>query len=266
MYKDMNISCTPENPVEYLAALGIFVLGRQLDPCIEARWSEDGFELETVRSEQELLDCILPVLTDIKRWTFVNSTPAKKDKDTYRIIVAFDQFQFHLDWWYNSVHALKTDSVFEFSDWKLFAGNQTIPTIIESLITAMPQITSLEDLVCAQAPVRGRFGFDPLASQSALDAGYSPNNLGTPVPTSVPAELLSLFAIQLFFPSRCGENARGWSSRQNDTRAGFTYATWNDFLPFTLARIAAVRDNHKLFSERKERKHYRNLSPAKEKL
>jgi hypothetical protein len=120
-----------------------------------------------------------------------------KDKDVYRAVINLDP-PFHLDWWYDSVAALQGQCIFEFSDWKLFAGNQTLPGTIETLIAAMPRISSLQDLISVQAPVTGRFGFDPLASQSALDAGYSPNSLKIPVPTSVSAELLSLFAIQVF--------------------------------------------------------------------
>jgi hypothetical protein len=265
--KNVNLECAAENPVEYLAALGIFTLCHQLDPCVEARWNEEGLELKTACAEQKLLNYILPVVTDFTRWNFIKGVPSGKDKDVYRAVVTLDP-PFHLDWWYDSVAALQRECIFEFSDWKLFAGNQSLTRTVEALIAATPKISSLQDLISAQVSVTGRFGFDPLASQNALDAGYSPNNLNIPVPTSVPAELLSLFAIQVFFPPRCGANARGWSSAvKKGDRAGFSYATWDDFLPLTLARIAAVRDkNRMLFSERKMRKHYGSLSPAQEKI
>jgi CRISPR-associated protein Csb3 len=189
------------------------------------------------------------------------------DKMACYVIVDFCPFKMRLDWWYNYVNEVADGRIFEKSSWKLFAGNQSVPDTTKKLIKAvgktLPAARSLTDLVCYREKIAGRFGFDPLASKSALDAGYSPDSLGEAVATCVAAELLSLFAIQVFFPPRCGALARGWVE-VDEEKLGFAYCTWSELLPLTLARVAAVRNRkEQLFSEKKNRKDYGNLSPAK---
>jgi hypothetical protein len=257
------IECAPGNPVEYLGTLGIFILAYRIDPEVEGRWNEEGFELRSAYSESELLAFLLPVLTDITRWQFIE--PTVPENSVYRIGVRLGDngnFQpFILDWWYDSVR-INNDGeyIFKNSSWKLFAGNQNVVQIVRSFIAEIPaRFSSLSDLIAFQKKISGRFGFDPLASLSAIDAGYSANNLKMPVFTSIAAELLSLFAIQVFFPPRCGKHARGWQG------GDFVYSAWEELLPLPLARVAAVRNpNPRFSSERKTRDKYKNLSPARE--
>jgi hypothetical protein len=255
------INCTPGNPVEYLGALGVFTLAYRLDPEIEGRWNEEGFELRSTYSESEIVAFLLPVLTDITRWEFIEPTVPES---VYRIGVRLGDNgsfpAFTLDWWYNGVRVRENgEYVFKNSSWKLFAGNQNVVQIVRSFVAEIPRFSSLSDLIAFRKKITGRFGFDPLASLSAIDAGYSANNLKRPVDTSIAAELLSVFAIQVFFPPRCGKLARGW---RDD---GFVYTAWEELLPLPLARVAAVRNpTPRFFSERKRRDKYKNLSPARE--
>jgi hypothetical protein len=263
MNKHIVINCAPGNPVEYLGALGIFTLAYRLDPEIEGRWNDGGFELRSAYSESEILAFLLPVLTDITRWEFIE--PTVPQKNVHRVGVRLGDNRsfpaFTLDWWYDSVRVSGTGEYdFKHSRWKLYAGNQNVVQIVQNFVAEIPvRFSSLSDLIGFQKKISSRFGIDPLASLSAIDAGYSADNLNMPVATSIAAELLSLFAIQVFFPPRCGKLARGW---RDDS---FVYTAWEELLPLPLTRVAAVRNaNPRFFSERKTRDRYKNLSPARE--
>jgi CRISPR-associated protein Csb3 len=256
------IDVNPANPVEYLASLGTFAIASRLDPLIEARWPEEGgFELRSALSQAEIAGLIRPVLTEEDRWKF-----DREDATACRVQVDFSAFSLSLDWWYDYVNEVKDGRIFEKSSWKFFAGNQSVIGITRDLVelvaASLPAEASLTDFVRCRAKIKGRFGFDPLASKNALDAGYSPNNLGEPVLTSIAAELLSLFGIQVFFPPRCGALPRGWIEEKNNS--GLAYGLWPEFLPLTLARVAAVRSRDlRLFSEKRSRDKYSTLSPAR---
>jgi hypothetical protein len=259
----MQIDANPANPVEYLGCLGVFAIASRLDPQIEGRWPEEGgFELRSTLSEAEIAELIRPVLVDATRWTFDVT-----DKMASYVIVDFGPFKMRLDWWYDYVNEVTDGRIFEKSSWKFFAGQQSVfattKDLIQTSAKTLPTAPSLTDLVCYREKITGRFGFDPLASKSALDAGYSADSLGEAVTTSVVAELLGLFAIQVFFPPRWGALARGWIEVEEE-KLGFVYCLWEEFLPLTLARVASIRNREEqLFSEKKNRKHYGNLSPAK---
>jgi hypothetical protein len=85
MNNHLTINCAPGNPVEYLGALGIFTLASRLDPEIEGRWNEEGFELHGSYSESEIIAFVLPILTEISRWEFIE--PTVPDKCAYRLRV-----------------------------------------------------------------------------------------------------------------------------------------------------------------------------------
>ena len=76
------------NPVEYLACCGIFEIAARFDETALAHWqSEDTtiFALESVLSEKELLEIIVPSLTDWNKWKSV----ANDAKEVIRLEASF---------------------------------------------------------------------------------------------------------------------------------------------------------------------------------
>jgi hypothetical protein len=266
------IFCQPENPVEYLGSMGVYAIADCLDKTTKARWTSFGFELETAIPEKELLSVILEPLQDFARWGFTPSLSVDRASSniTTEVRVPFSTFTARLNFWYETASASFEDPVtvsMDNSAWKFFAGRQKIPATIKIFVEKIgsEQFNSLTDLLAFRAPVDGRFGFDPTACRNALDVGYSPDKLGTPVPTSVAAELLSLIGVQYCFPPRCKKGARGWTARTKEQPAGFSYSVWPEWLPFILGRHVACTDaKTRLFSEARKRDRYKNLSFAKE--
>jgi len=280
--EQIEIACNPANPVNYLACCGIFDLLSRMDSAALGHWETPSpirFTLRTVVSEADLGATIVRGLCSPQSWRFIAPTDSK---EVVGVEVSFTPaasttFSVAMDWWYET---LKPDSkIDEKSSWKMWAGNQTVKQILEErlipgcdVLRQAGKTSSLQSLLDASYPLRGRFGFDPYSSINALDLGWSPNDLGVPAPTRPFAEILASMGAASFFPSRTGRpddfgSTRGWHQRTKREQ-GFHYVLWNRPIPVTLARWAALRPQHAeargFFAARvKSRGEYANLISAK---
>ncbi|MFZ4984438.1 MAG: hypothetical protein ACOYLF_03160 [Blastocatellia bacterium] len=268
------LRANPFNPIEYLAACGLFEILVRFDPAATSCWvlpQEAGFNIESEVSEESLLQCLKETLCDYATWS---SAPAVLDADsetdetgiserddegseeetgtgdgvdgslltpTFRLN---DQVRtFSIDWWYEKLSPNGT--IKEKSGWKMYAGNQSVEGIVGKMTGVIStelknrQTTSLTELLQLSAGMSGRFGFDPRSTRNALEAGFSPNDLKLPVTTYPVAELLASIGANYFFPPRTSPeggttSARGWIENRT-----FQYALWQSPLPLTLARLAA---------------------------
>ena len=268
----IEISCQPANPVDYLACCGLADLIARADPTAMTHWrtvSPLGFVIDTDLTEAKFLGMLLDTFRDASRWKFV---PVRGSEEPARIEVRFipegrPAFKVPLDWWYET---LTTDGeIAEKSAWKMYAGQQTVTKITCDMLDAAAEMNApvaLAELLTAKIPMSGRFGFDPRSSRDALNAGFSSNDLGLPVDTYPFAELLVTFGAAAFFPSRTGRagdlaSTRGWRGR-GESRS-FAYHLWPSPLPVFLARLAAgpvsAPGAPALLAGRATRKNYSNL-------
>lgn len=264
------------NPVEYLACLGIFEIASRFDETALAHWQiGDGatvFNLETVLSESELLDIILPTLTNWNKWRI----SANQEKEVIRLSADFSNGEnrtetFVFDWWYES---LTSEGTINKSGWKMYAGQQKAEKIALDMTQKCQKLSceSSTEVLKQNSKVSGSFGFDPSASRNALDVGYSPNDLNLPVITNPFAQLLAMFGTQNFFatrtmPSGKINSSRGWT-RENG-KYYFDYNLWLAPVPVNLARTLAnssqsvLENKIKRFrSARASRDKYSNLTLA----
>lgn len=299
MQYDINVN--PLNPVEYLACCGVFEILARFDGLATSYWptnSPPRFVVESSIAEADIMSSIINTCTSQERWIPITSGGTN---NVIRVDVSFAcgevDHSFNLDWWYETLtkETLSQSNLKESeksernSAWKMYSGNQTVEGIIKNakkdrkgMVETCKKIAqsfstpTLSSLLSAYDGMTGRFAFDPRASRSALDVGYSPDGLDLPVPTYPFSELLAAIAIQYFFPNRTRqatglESTRGWS-RKNRI-ALFHYGLWRDSLPVSLARVFAAnalgdteRTISLMLSKREERGRkpllYYNLSVA----
>lgn len=266
---EIKIEVNAANPVEYLACCGIFEIASRFDETALAHWRTDGatvFVLETVLSESELLDIIVPTSTNLSLWEaaykngrrrkLLNSAKSKDDKLT-RLEVIFSHKESQtvkivLDWWYETI---REDEKFSSSKWKMYAAQQNPEQLSEEFANEgvkklkNSEILSLTDLLKAQIKSQSKFGFDPRPCTNALDLGFVPNDLSAKdkgFPTYLFAEMLSVFGAQFFFPPRTGRpkdtsSTRSWQEVITNKKRDdfFIYCLWIEAIPISLARVLA---------------------------
>jgi CRISPR-associated protein Csb3 len=266
-----DIQVNPLNPVEYLACCGVFEILARFDFNATTWWELDpkpSFYLESEIDEPSILTCLIEALSDWDQWqrrdeenendevsisedneeSGEERDGAEEMNEGIRLAPQFwlndRNITLELDWWYETLTPER--KIKEKSAWKMYAGQQTAERISRDMtgkaaqLLKHNQITSLTELINLCAGMTGRFGFDPRSSRSALDAGYSANDLNLQIATYPFAELLTTLAVQHFFPQRNRQSggitsARGWI--ENNV---FQYALWTTPLPIQLARTAAI--------------------------
>jgi CRISPR-associated protein Csb3 len=266
-----SLQANPFNPVEYLACCGLFEILVRFDARAMAWWAKPNeacFNIESEISEESFLQCLKETFSDYGAWSNSLATtdsdteidkPAQLDDETEdeaasgegadgSILTPTFQLNdqkrtFSIDWWYETLKPDRT--IREKSGWKMYAGNQTVEGIVSKMTKLISaefssnQVANLTALLRFSAGMTGRFGFDPRSTRNALEAGFSPNDLGEKVKTYPVAELLAGIGANYFFPPRTQPgggttSARGWVEDKI-----FQYALWQSPLPLTLARVAA---------------------------
>jgi CRISPR-associated protein Csb3 len=288
---EYDIQVNPLNPVEYLACCGMFEIVARFDGIATSYWPTDvppRFVIESLIAESDIVASIIKTCTNQDRWTPVE---VGDTNNVIRVDVTFScggvDHTFKLDWWYETLtketliqsDLKESEKSEKNSAWKMYSGNQTVEGIIKNakdrkgMVETCKQIAqplsapTLSSILSAYAGMTGRFAFDPRASRSALDVGYSPDALDLPVPTYPFAELLAAVAIQHFFPNRTRqasglESTRGWSRKKRI--ALFNYGLWRESLPITLARVFAsnaLGDTEKAISLMQSRREERGRKP-----
>lgn len=262
-----SLQANPFNPVEYLACCGLFEILVRFDAKAMAWWAKPNeacFNIESEISEESFLQCLKETFSDYGAWS---NSLATTDSDTETdepdqlndetedeaaddegndVSILTPTFRlndqtrrFAIDWWYETLKPDRT--IKKGSRWKMYAGNQTVEGIVSKMTAEFSsnQVANLTALLRFSAGMTGRFGFDPRSTRNALEAGFSPNDLGEKVTTYPVAELLAGIGANYFFPPRTQlgggtTSARGWIEDEI-----FQYALWQSPLPLTLARVAA---------------------------
>jgi len=278
----ITIPTNPANPVNYLACCGLFDLLARLDANALGWWTTSapvGFNLGSAIPENDLLSTILDACCSLDRWALHPAHGEPTRIEVNFTTPAGQSFTVPLDWWLETAEL--DGAIREKSAWKMYAGNQSVAQIVsERMVPACAairantaQMAVVAGLLEASFELPGRFGFDPRATVNAMDRGYSPNDVGEPVPTFPFAELLATFGAQSFFPARAGRagnpaSTRGWKgAEEGEGEKGFTYTLWAGPLPVTLARLASANTDRTasrtLFSRRDGRGQYTNLTLAR---
>lgn len=281
------IETNPANPVNYLACCGIFDIVSRFDSAALASWHSarlpSQFVIQSSVSEADFLASLEETLTRPERWEFVRWN---NGSEPVVISVVFkspigEDVKIQLDWWYETVNP--NGGIATKTAWKMYAGNMKVEKTVKDVSAAAAAIVAgnrngalLSHLLAASYGLTGRFGFDFRSSRDGLDLGFIANDLSTHEKTTqtfAVAEILGLFGVQSFFPSRMRQSGgfdstRGWTIRTGEDgfSAAFQYVLWSEPLTISLARIAALQGTRLgdpiLRAQRKKRGELANLMPA----
>jgi CRISPR-associated protein Csx14 len=210
---EYRIEIEPRNPGQYLACCGLLELADLAAPGAEARFDERGttFLLRTdATSPPRDLALLAPESWDGKPY----------DEALEPLTLACEGGPFALNWWLNQ-------TLTEKSALKTWGGQQTPRRVLGELLRLLDHSKSFECLFEASAYTKSRFGVDARSAWDALDAGYSPNDLGQAALTFPWVEVLSVIGLQGFRPAPQG-------------RARYRYSAWRTNLPVSAARAACA--------------------------
>ena len=203
------------NPGQFLACCGLLELAHRLWPGAEGWFEGESFVVGLPCKEASPLGTILERLGA----SAVKADETRGDKSTRP--VQLEGFALTLDWW--------IDHTGEKTSLKLWAGQQTSLTIVETLQPAVARLAEkpTDGILDVGEPLTGRYGFDPRSAWNTLDVGFSPNEQGMAVDTFAAVELLAAVGLQGFRP--VPNEGRRWR-----------YVTWDIPLAAPIARAACA--------------------------
>lgn len=207
----------PANPAEFLGACGLLEIVSIFTPDTRAEWTSDGLQVhQDISSFQR-------AARFLKQLKLENGDSSARDEATspFWLSELETGWRLWLDWWLDPGDGGK-------SKWKMYGGQMTAYGTMEKLLDAVRalQDESLDGFLGALAQVQGTFGLDPRSGWSALDLGFSANDLRGDRKKIVAyprAELCAAIAIQTF------------------SMAFGAYRTWSTPLPLSLCRVAAAQ-------------------------
>jgi CRISPR-associated protein Csx14 len=207
---EYRIPVNPSNPGQYFACCGLFELAELAAPGGEALFEGGSvFALNTDALMPPQRFELLPHLGD----------------ERYEVTLEPLDFSFFgrvlkLNWWLNETLTGK-------SRLKTWGGQQRPRTVLAELLRLLDYSTPCEALFDAAVYTTSRFGVDARSAWDALDAGYSPNDVGQQSTTFPWVEVLAVVGLQGFRPAE-------------QQRARYRYATWGSPLPLVAARAASA--------------------------
>lgn len=209
---EYRISLDEFNPGQYLACCGLFELAELAAPGGEAQF-EGGcvFALRT--------DALLPP----QRLALVPQAGLDGkpyDAKTEPLTLDVSGRTLALNWWLNETLSKK-------SVLKTWGGQQRPREVLGELLRLLDVAVPFDALFSAAVYTKSRFGLDARSAWEALDAGYSPNDIGQNARTFPWVEVLAVVGLQGFRPAE-------------QRRARYRYAAWGSPLPLVAARAASA--------------------------
>jgi CRISPR-associated protein Csx14 len=225
------------NPGQFFACCGALELASQLWPGSEGWFARDGsrasFHVTTGGGHNDPLGAIVTAICEAEPLVrLADDHEAYKKEDRKPLVVV--PFRMRLDWWlhpYGNDDSPIAKEAERKSPLKVWAGQQTPHGKFSDLrdewrliATQDEQRPSSSQLFRVRRPMKGRFGFDPSASWSAIDVGFSPDEQEIPVQTSPATEILAAIGLQRCRPVAAERRGR-W----------FIYHPWHAPLEISVA-------------------------------
>ncbi len=211
--REYRVPFDPRNPGQYLACCGLFELAELGAPGGVSCFQEAGAEF-VLRTDADLP----PGDLALSPQGSFEGKPYDDKLEPLELVMAGRVFT--LCWWLNDAQTSK-------SSLKTHGGNQRPREVFDELVRLLDYTPPLETLFQRMAYTTKRFGVDARAAWDAIDAGYSPNDIGQNAATFPWVEILAVIGLQGFRPAE-----------QKRTR--FRYSTWADLLPIAAARAACA--------------------------
>jgi CRISPR-associated protein Csx14 len=207
---EYRIPLDPRNPGQFFACCGLFELAELAAPGTETEFQDAGsvFVLRTEASLPPEGLALMPRVSD------------PDDEALEPLGITFGNQKLELDWWLNETHTSKTSL-------KTWGGQQTPRHVLGELLRLLDHSVGCDSLFGHKRYTKSRFGVDPRSAWEALDAGYSPNDIGQEAVTFPWVEVLAVLGLQGFRPSATD-------------RTHYRYSAWGSGLPLAVARAACA--------------------------
>lgn len=200
------------NPGQFFACCGLFELAELAAPGSAASFVDDGsFLISTAAA-------LPPRGLTLRPGESLEEVPY--DATLEPLSLAWDQHMIVLNWWLNETQTRKS--------WlKTWGGQQTPRHVMGELLRILDDSVPCEAILEAKRYTKSRFGVDARSAWNALDAGYSPNDVGQQGATFPWVEVLAVVGLQGFRPAL-------------QERSRYRYTAWNSPLPLSVARVACA--------------------------
>lgn len=208
---EYRIELDPRNPGQFLACCGLFELAEMAAPGAEACFERGGavFVLHA--------DAALPP-NEMSLVPQASLAGKPYDATLEPLDLSFGSCSLTLNWWLN-------ETLTDKSPLKTWGGQQTPRRVLGEMLRLLDHSIPITSLFKAAVYTKSRFGVDARSAWEALDAGYSPNDLGQDSSTFPWVEVLAVIGLQGFRPSK-------------QPRKPYRYAAWGSMLPIATARGA----------------------------
>jgi CRISPR-associated protein Csb3 len=207
---EYRLTIDPRNPGMCFACCGLFEIAELIAPGGEA-WFDDNGRQFTISTNAPLPPRDLALL------------PAHGEPDDATLEpleLRMGDRRLSLDWWLDETHSEK-------GPLKTWGGQQTPRRVLGELLRLLDFSVSLDVLDRFSVYTKSRFGVDARSAWEAIDAGYSPNDLGQNARTFPWIEVLAVAGLQGFRPARAD-------------RFRYRYTAWLTPLPLGPARAACA--------------------------
>jgi len=199
------------NPGQFFACCGLFEIADLIAPGADACFEEGPvFVLGT--------EARIPPRILLEGGEDLTEKPY--DATLEPLTLRIEGEAFVLSWWLNETRTAKTAL-------KTWGGQQTPRRVFSELLGQLDNSIPAERLFSSAVYSKSRFGVDARSAWEALDAGYSPNDIGQDAATFPWVEVLAVVGLQGFRPPK-------------QKRAHYRYSAWRDRLPLVAARAACA--------------------------
>jgi len=208
-----SLTIDPRNPGQFFACCGVFELAELISPGGEAWFADEGREF-VISTDSPMPPHRLSLLPqpDLKGKPY--------DATLEPLELAVGEGRLTLNWWLN-------DTLTRKGPFKTWGGQQTPRRVLDELLRLLDFSIPFASLPQSSAYTKSRFGVDARSAWEALDAGYSPNDLGQDAVTFPWVEVLAVTGLQGFRPAE-------------ESRARYRYTAWLTPLPLAAARAACA--------------------------
>jgi CRISPR-associated protein Csx14 len=221
---EVRIPIDPLNPGQFFACCGLFELlsgkGQEVFARYEASELTPRRATFVVEGSTRTLSSALGMLRQAESESVRPADREGMEESVFPVALSCGERCWSLDWWLDEFRDKTTQL-------KCWAGQVKSGNLVSELLTLIEPESAEQSLFTASAMSKAKFGIDPRSAWNALDFGYSPNAHNKDAATYPAVEVLGCIGLQTFRPVL--------------KKRLVSYCLWTEWLPLTVARLAAYR-------------------------
>jgi CRISPR-associated protein Csx14 len=219
---EIRIPLDPMNPGQFFACCGLFALLAPGGEDVLARFEVDEQTPRratfVVQGAQTDLPSILKQIREANSESLKPEAGEAPEETVLPVGLSIGEQAWRLDWWLDEFWDKTTNL-------KCWAGQVRSRILLSELLALVELDTPADKLFAASAMTKSKYGIDPRSAWNALDFGFSPNEHNKDAATYPMVEIFGCMGLQAFRPVLHRRRA--------------SYHLWQEYLPVTVARLAA---------------------------